>query len=34
VDESFYYYDPGALTGDVIELRDAIFILQMLSEVY
>jgi len=34
VDENFYYYDPEALTADVIELRDAIFILQMLSEVY
>jgi hypothetical protein len=33
VNENFYYYDPGALTGDVVELRDAIFILQMLSEI-
>ena len=28
-----YYYDQSALTGDVLELRDAIFILQNLSEI-
>jgi hypothetical protein len=27
-----YYYDPAALTGKVLELRDVIFILQKLSE--
>jgi len=28
-----YYYDQSALTFDVLELRDAIFILQSLSEI-
>jgi hypothetical protein len=28
-----YYYDPSALIGDVLELRDAIFVFQHLSEI-
>jgi alpha-tubulin suppressor-like RCC1 family protein len=31
--DNISYYDPFALTGDVIELRDAIFVLQQLSEI-
>jgi Leucine-rich repeat (LRR) protein len=31
--EDAYYYDQGALTGNVLELRDAIFIMQRLSEI-
>jgi len=33
IDDQSYYYDPGALTGDLLELRDAIFIMQALSDV-
>jgi sugar lactone lactonase YvrE len=33
IDDPSYYYDQGALTGEVLELRDAIFIMQGLSEV-
>jgi Leucine-rich repeat (LRR) protein len=33
IEDPSYYYDQGALTGEVLELRDAIFIMQGLSEV-